>query len=177
LVGGAPTSLPTVLALGLASAAFVANPAVAQQKFTLIAASFAISAAHPAVVAMWSTPQPAPVYNTAQDCQVAGQIYAMGGQLFMGTAANVLGAGKKYEPYTVAQCEPTGDSPLPGATLEFDIATGIGNMARGSNGNVFSLSARLDSAASCKVARADLASDFKQYLALLPNRVSGPFCY
>jgi len=37
--------------------------------------------------------------------------------------------------------------------------------------------ARLDTPANCEVAKADLAGDFKQYLSLLPKRVSGPFCY
>ena len=173
----ARASLSCILALGMAAATFIVGPAVAQQKYTLIAASFAISAAHPSIVAMWSAPQSVPVYNTVQDCQVAGQIYAMAAQSFMSTAANVLGAGARYEPYVITQCEPTGDSPAPGATLQFDIATGIGNMAQGSNGNVLSISARLDTPANCEVAKADLSEDFKQYLTLLPNRVSGPFCY
>jgi hypothetical protein len=165
------------LAAGMSAAAFIVGPAAAQQKYTLIAASFAISAAHPSTVAMWSTPQSVPVYNTVQDCQIAGQVYALSAQAFMSVAANSLGAGIRYEPYVITQCEPTGDSPAPGATLQFDIATRIGNMARGSNGNVLSISARLDTPANCEVAKADLAGDFKQYLSLLPNRVSGPFCF
>jgi hypothetical protein len=163
--------------LGLAAAALIADPAAAQQKFTLIAASFAISAVHPSIVAMWSTPQSVPVYNTEQDCQLAGEVYSLAAQVYMDAAANTLGAGTRYEPYVITQCEPTGDSPAPGATLQFDIATGIGNMAQGSNGNVISISARLDTPANCEVAKVDLAGDFKQYLSLLPNRVSGPFCY
>ena len=174
---GGRTRWPRLFALGMAAAALVAGPAAAQQKFTLIAASFAISAARPSVVAMWSTPQSVPVYNTEQDCQIAGEAYALAAQIYMDTAANTLGAGTQYQPYVITQCEPTGDSPAPGATLQFDIATGIGNMARGSNGNVVSISARLDTPANCEVAKADLAGDFKQYLSLLPKRVSGPFCY
>ena len=174
---GARARLPHCLGLGMAAAVLAAGPAAAQQKFTLIAASFAISAVHPSIVAMWSTPQSDPVYNTEQDCQIAAEVYTLAAQTYMDTAANILGAGTRYEPYVITQCEPTGDSPAPGATLQFDIATGIGNMARGSNGNVLSLSARLDTAANCQVAKADLAGDFKQYLSLLPNRVSGPFCY
>jgi hypothetical protein len=177
MVRGRCTCLPRLFSLGIAAAALIVDPAAAQQRFTLIAASFAISAAHPSIVAMWSTPQSVPVYNTEQDCQIAGEAYALAAQIYMDTAANILGAGTRYEPYVITQCEPTGDSPAPGATLQFDIATGIGNMARGSNGNVISISARLDTPANCAVAKADLAGDFKQYLSLLPNRVSGPFCY
>jgi hypothetical protein len=170
-------SLSGILALGIAAAAFGVGPAAAQQKYTLIAASFAISERHPAIVAMWSTPQSVPVYNSQRECLVAGQLYSMSAQVYIGAAANILGAGVHYQPYTIAQCEPTGDSPTPGATLQFNIATGIGNMALGSNGNVISLSARIDSAVDCETAKADLGDDFHRYLMLLPNRVSGPFCY
>jgi len=163
------------LALGLAAA--LVSPAAAQQKYTLIAASFAISSGHPTIVAMWSMPQSVPVYNTQQDCQVAGAIYSLAAQAFIGSAANLLGVGTHYEPYAIAQCEPTGDSTVPGATLQFDIATGVGNMARGSNGNVISISARIDSAVDCETAKADLDGDFHRYLILLPNRASGLVCY
>jgi hypothetical protein len=145
--------------------------------FVLIAATFAMSEAPKPVIVAATMPQSAPIYATAKACAVAGELYRSISGAYLSSAANILGAPVQHSVYVVGLCEPAARDAAPGATLQYNLTTGIGNLAAGSNGNMLSIIAQLASPADCTKAKSDLVTAMAPMAKLLDPHMGGAFCY
>ena len=162
------------------AAVLLAAPASAAERYTMIAGSFAMSGGPRPVIVAMSVPQIAPDYATAKACATAAVFYKNSGAFSLGEAANILGDGVPYTATAIATCEPSSPSLVPntpGGTMQYNVGTGIGNLANGSNGNVLSLTARTESAAACRQAIIDVRAALADVVAMLPIHVGDGFCY
>ena len=162
------------------AALLLAAPASAAERYTMIAGSFAMSGGSQPVIVAMSLPQIAPVYTTAKACETAADFYRNFGAFSVGEAANILGGGVPYTATAIATCEPSSPSLAPhspGSTLQYNVATGVGNLANGSSGNVLSLTAGTESAAACRQAIIDVRAALADVVAMLPSHVGDGFCF
>jgi hypothetical protein len=159
------------------AALLLGAPASAAEHYTMIAGSFALTQGASPIIVASSFPQSSPIYATEKACRFAAGVYTDIAGLYITDAANMLAPTDAHSAFVVAICEPAGWMTAPGSTLQFNLTTRVGDMARGSNGNVISISAGIASQAACVTARADLEAALKPMVDLLVPRFSGAYCY
>ena len=155
----------------------LASPASAERRHVLIAGSFAVTRGATPIIVASSFPQSSSIYPTAKACKFAAGVYTDIASLYITDAANILAPTDAHSAFVVAVCEPAAWNTAPGSTLQFNLTTGVGDLARGTNGNAISISAGIASPADCKTAKADVVAALKPMVDLLTPRFSGAYCY
>jgi len=162
---------------GLAALFLAAAPASAESRQVLIAGSFAVTQGATPIIVASSFPQSSPIYPTAKACKFAAEIYSDIASLYITDAANVLAPTDAHSAFVIAVCEPAAWNTAPGSTLQYNLTTAVGDLARGTNGNAISIGAGIASPTDCKTAKADIVAALKPMVDLLTPRFSGAYCY